>query len=181
MLPPVLIYLARHRPDRVRHDLPYLWNDMLHHIDMSVPVLLVNVPLELLERDLVPILKLAVVLRMLLDSVIGQMHVFGLQVVQRELLARGPDIPALLEKEGSQGPVERGQNCEDSDVKLPLLIEQGVLNVLLDDIGPGGRSFPHDRLDFLETADHLDAVPTVRALSGLDDPGIAFKLIININ
>ena len=76
MLPSVLVYLRSNRSDRISHDLSYLGDYMLHHIDMSVPILLVNVPLELLERDLVPILKLPVILRMLLNRVICQMHVF---------------------------------------------------------------------------------------------------------
>lgn len=83
-------------------------------------------------RQFVCILKLAIIIRVLLNSVIGQMNELVAQVLHTELLARGSQIAILVEI-AYQVSVDACQQPITPYVKLPLVYQQRVFNVLLDD------------------------------------------------
>lgn len=75
-----------------------LGEDIPHEANGEVAEVAVQIPLEIVNGQLVAILVLAVVLRILLYCVICQVNEFVLQVLDRELLATRTEITVPVEK-----------------------------------------------------------------------------------
>jgi len=73
---------------------------MFLDINPSIRMFSVNVSLELLERDLIAVLKFPVVLGVLLNCVVCEVYVFTVKVIKTEFLARSSYIPTILKEEG---------------------------------------------------------------------------------
>jgi hypothetical protein len=77
-------------------------------------------------------------------------------------------VPITLEVAGN-----RAHHGEAPDVELPVLVEQRLLDVLLDDVGAAVAvhvGVLHQGLDVVDVSADLDAAPTIRVLARLDDP-----------
>lgn len=96
--------------------IPYLMNFLLRDVILEVP-----------ERKLVCVFKLTVVLRMLLDCVVGQMDEIVVYVVGWVGLSWSSDVSFFEE-------VHIHRLCQkrpDSNVKFPFLQQHRLLDVLL--------------------------------------------------
>lgn len=103
------------------------WQEVLLYIYFVIFLSLIQVFLELLEGEGVALLVGPEVLSLVLKALVGQMDLVVLGR-GRVVVRRCPKIAVLVdinfEGVGHQGP--------NSNVKLSLLVKQGLLNVLLD-------------------------------------------------
>jgi hypothetical protein len=81
---PPRIQLEACRPERVCDELLHLRHNVLDHIHLQVPVVLVQIPLEVAVAHLVVIFELTEVLALLLNGVIRQVNELVAEVVQVE-------------------------------------------------------------------------------------------------
>ena len=102
--------------------------DIMPHTDVALWVVLLNVLLKLIKIQLVAIFKPAVVLAVLLNGVVRQMHHLILCVVKPVLEGGCPQIP-LLEEVNLHILVYEDP---DTDVKLALIYQKWPLYVFLD-------------------------------------------------
>ena len=109
----------------------HLWNEVIVDTDTAFWIMLIDVVLELLEAQLIPIFEVAVVFCMLLDCVICQMHEGIVNVLEIDAVFRaGRPQVALFEEEKLVVLVEQYPNA---NVELAFEDEQGPLNILLND------------------------------------------------
>ena len=87
---------------------------------MKEPKVLVEILLEIFEGQLVPVLKLPVVVALLLYCIICEVNVDVVQVVGVVLLARCANIPIIVVVSFLHA-INRGPQPIRSDVKLPPL------------------------------------------------------------
>ena len=69
--------------------------------------------------------------------------------------------------------VDGANQSEGPDVKLPILVEQGLFDVLLDDVAsfvPVDVDILHKVLDLIDVLAHSNPAAPVGVLSGLHDP-----------
>lgn len=95
-----------------------------------------------------------------------------LHIFQVEVLAARPEV-ALVVPVALQVSVDCRHHCEAADVKLPVLIEQWLLNVLLNYVGPllPIDGCVRDDVPYLgQVFADLNATATVRVLARLHDP-----------
>jgi hypothetical protein len=95
-------------------------------------------------------------------------------ILKVEVFATSPKV-ALIIPITLQVAVDRGQQSVAPDVKLPVLIEEGFLDVLLDDVGPllsVNIGIRYDVLDLGEFSANLNATASVSVLTGLDYPNL---------
>jgi tetrahydromethanopterin S-methyltransferase subunit E len=85
-------------------------------------IIFIEVVVELLIADLIPLLVLAVLLGVLLDGVISEVDVHVGAALERELRGGGADV-ALGEPVGLHHAVEGRQQHVVPDVELPPLVE----------------------------------------------------------
>lgn len=101
------------------------------NLDAAVGPFLVEYLLEALVAELVPVLKLAIVLRELLHCVVRKVHVLVVDVLQVDAeLARRSSKVALLEDVKVVILVDKHPHA---DVELAIEYQQRPLNVFLDD------------------------------------------------
>lgn len=72
---------------------------------------------------------------MLLDSVVSQVDHAVRQVLKSELSATGPQVPVSIEV-ALHVAIDRGHEGIEPDIKLPLVDQQRVMNVLLNNTSP---------------------------------------------
>ena len=89
--------------------------------------------LQVLVRHLIAILKLPIIIRLFLYSVIGQMNKPIGQVIQGKLLAGGPYVAILIEVT-FEVAVDGGKQSIAPNIKLSIADKQRPLNVFLDDM-----------------------------------------------
>ena len=138
----------------------------------------VQVPLELMEGEFVGWLVLAVSARFLLDRIVGEVDVGVSDFREVEGVAGCPDVPLLIPV-GLGFPVVDSQQHEHSDVELPMVVEQWVRDVQLQDQGSFLAlllipiSAGHDSLfDVVEVLRAGDALSSIRELPWLHDPTV---------
>ena len=103
------------------------------------------------------------------------MHVSVRNVFKRKLFAAGSKV-ALLVPVTLQVAVDRAHHSERSDVELSTLVKEWFLDVLLHDVRPLVAVHVRvldEALDVVQFLAHLDATPSVRVFSWLDDPNVA--------
>jgi len=91
--------------------------------------------LELFEGDLVPHFIPSIVISLLLHSIISEMDEFVGEFLNIEFSTAGSYV-AFIIAEAFEVLVDTGHHSKAPDIKLPLLVEQRVVNVLLEDKGP---------------------------------------------
>ena len=93
-------------------------------------------------------------------------------IVQGELSRARPDI-GILVAVPLKGTVDTGQHAKAPEVELPLVHQQRVVNVFLDDVGTVlFICLSNDGLDIPERFDNSDPLASVCILTWLDDPGV---------
>lgn len=95
-------------------------------------------------------------------------------IIEGVLTATSSDV-AILVTVALHAAINTGTKAEAAEVKLALMDEQGIVNVLLNDEGAVSIFFHRSTnylLDLLDGLDHCDALATVGVLAWLDDPGV---------
>jgi hypothetical protein len=88
---------------------------------------------------------------------------------------------ALIEEVALEDTVEGSCKEVGADVKLPLAVEVGILDVFLDDEGASIPLHHFDLLlDFLEATHHRDAVATVGVLARFADPDVFALVLVGV-
>jgi hypothetical protein len=124
------------------------------------------------------LLELAVVGVLLLDGVVGEVHL-GLEVVYVELVGGCPDI-AVLVPVGPIHPKEVGDQHEVPDIELPVVVKQGSIQVHLDYVGAlgllvlvfGGPSLLQYSIQLVYLVYDCYALSLVAVLPRLDYPDV---------
>ena len=127
------VYLARYSSHWVLCHLLHLGHHFLG--ELTFDVLTVKILLELRVTELVTRLKLTIVIQLLLYSVVGEMHISVRDILEREFSTTGSEI-ALWVPIALQISIDTAHHCEAPDIKLTILVEQWLFNVLLNDVGP---------------------------------------------
>jgi len=106
------------------------------------------------------------------------MHVPIGHILEREFPRARPQVavgvPVALEVAANGA-----HQGEAPDVKLPVLVQEWFLDVLLDYVGAAVAVHVcvlHQGLNVVDVAAHLDAAPTIRVLSWLHDPEVLAEL-----
>lgn len=131
---PLWINFSIHRSERISHQLSYLRHDVSPYVDVQVWMVLLNVTLKILETELIAILIFAVVLRKFLHCVIREMDEFVVYIFQIEFFAARADIGIFIEI-ALEVPVYRSEHAVTSEIKLPTMYQQWVVDVALDNEG----------------------------------------------
>ena len=178
------VQLSAHCLHSVSCHLLQLRDDIFHNVHLLlncvVCELLVQVFLEINIGELVSTFEAAVVVRLLLNCVIGQMDEPVLYIFQRKLLGRCAHIP-LVVPVALKITVTRGDQNVAPDVEFAPLKEQRLFNVLLNYVtslgSTVGDSVANDFLDLLQILAHVDPASSVGVLSRLHDPQRLAKLL----
>ena len=93
-------------------------------------MLLIEVPLEVFDRELVVSFKLAVIFSILLNGIVGEVDVFDVKVVQVKSLGGGAQVAVIVEVT-LQDAIDRSHHAESSNVKLSSINEEGSIDILL--------------------------------------------------
>ena len=122
--------------------------------------------------------KSAVVIALFLHSVIRQMNHSIRRVFQIILAAASPQIPVRVPVRLQVAVDSRAERVTPY-VKLPILVQQRLLDVLLNDIAaPVAIDLLclNQALDVIQIAADLDTATSIRVLSGLHDPELVAVL-----
>lgn len=154
-----------------------LRKDVCVEVVLLVWKLEVEVSLEIDKGQFVPGLKLGVLVRVLLDGVVGQMNECISAVLDRELAAARSNI-ALLIPVGPDYAVGLRDEHVAPEIELPAVVEEGAVDVELHNVGLFFAVGMHllagqDLLDFLEAVADVDAVAAVGDFPGLDNPDVS--------
>ena len=125
---------------------------------------------------LISILKFAIVIALLLNSIVRQMYELIRQVISVILLARSPNVPVIVKIPFLHSSYGTEQSVA-SDIKFSPLDQQGSLDVFLDDvcrvaeriIGP---TILYDGFNFSEGVANLNARASVRIFTRLHNPNV---------
>lgn len=85
---------------------------------------------------------------------------------------------ALLVPVALQIPIDGAHHGEAPDIKLPVLVQQGLLNILLNDVTAfvaTGAGVVDKAFDLVEILAHGDATASVGILSRFDYPEVLAK------
>ena len=160
------------RSERVRYEFLYLRENVSLHVEVQVWLLGVYDFCEVLETHLVRVFKLTVVLRFVLDGVIGQMDESVAHVVEVVFARTRPHVPILVAVP-FQRAVNAGQHSIDSEIEFSLVHQKRVVDVLLNYEGAVLSGFSLNNLLYLfHVFDNLDALASVSVFTRLDDPQI---------
>lgn len=177
MLPLVWVEIHKGRLDCIGSQTFHLLQDAIVKILSGLQLItLIKVALKLLVADFVALLVLAILLRVLLDGVVGEMDVEIGALFEAELGGGSSDV-ALGVPVGLKDAVEGGQKHIVADIELPPLVQQRLLHVLLQDEGPQGAiavllSGLQPQPDVLQSMADGYAVASVAVLPRLHDPNI---------
>lgn len=139
-----------------------------------------NVSSQFIVADFVAFLVFAVVGQILLDCIVGKMDP-AVAAVKRVLARCGTDIAVFI-------PItlddSLGASHHDvvSEVEFAFEVEEGTLDVGLDDVGAETTvgvsiSLLQNGFDFLESQAHLDAVTPVAVFSRFNNPSVVLLLL----
>lgn len=162
---------------RVRHESLHPWEEVSHELNLQGGKSLLQVQLKVVDWQFITTFKLAVVLRIWLDGIIGQMHVSVCQIWQIERLRARSEV-AIIVHEAFQHAIDTGEHGKGANVKFASTNQQRPLDVLLDDAGPvliGGFRGNH-RFDLAEFWRNFDATASVRIFTWLYDPDVLMPI-----
>lgn len=165
---------------RVCNELLNLREDVSVEIEVELGLLRTDHLCEVLEAQLVSILKLSVVVRFLLNSIVCQMHKLVANVVERVLSAACSDV-AILVAVAFETAIDARQQSEAPEIELASVNEQRVVNILLNDESSVAIFFhgpANDRLNFLNRLDDCYTLPSVGVLSRFDDPRVLRRSVL---
>ena len=91
--------------------------------------------MEVRVGELVATLKLPVVITLLLHCVVSQMNKSISNILKIEVLATSPKV-ALIVPIALEVAINCSQQSVASNVKLSVLVEERLLKVFLDNVGP---------------------------------------------
>lgn len=131
MLAFVRVELLTDRIERFNDNFLHLGHEVVLNADLGFRVVFVNVVLELVERELVPVLKLPVRLALHLHGVVGQVHEGVIHILQIYAIVTAGGAQVALREE-----VQVGVMCQDDpnpDVKLTFSNQKRAFDVLLND------------------------------------------------
>lgn len=131
--------LGKNTPHRISAHLLHFRQDLLPKIILLPPERPIQVPLKLLITDLIIRLKLMIVGITFLHSVVGEMYL-RLEIVDIELVGGGADV-ALLVPVSAGDSEEVGDHEVVADVEFAVVVEEGAVDVHLDDVGALGLLF----------------------------------------
>ena len=162
--------------DGVDGDLFHPGQNLFLEIVLLLGMVRIQVLLELGVGDLVRRLILAIIGSVLLDRIVGQVDL-PLEVVDVELVGGSADVP-FLEPVRLEDPVDLADHHVVPDIELPLLIQEGPINIQLYYEGLLAPIIMHflrfyDRVELVYLIDHSDAVASVGELPWFDDPDVA--------
>lgn len=123
---------GRAGPDGVRGHLLHLGVNLFIEAVFAL-VLSAQVLLKIRVGDLVALLVFAVLGQVLLDRIVGQVHI-GQRVLNRVLEGSGPDV-AIFIPVSLDAAVDRSDHHIVPDVELSALVQEWLLYVTLDDVG----------------------------------------------
>ena len=159
----------------------HLWENRLVEIrlfflSLWLPGVLSEIFLKLAVGKLISLLVLAVVLAILLDGVVGEVSVEILAVFVVVLEGRCPDV-SFVEPVALKLPIHACHQHEMANVELPFVVEQGFLDVPLEDECSqfALRAFfspLQPNLDIIERRTDSDTFPSVGELSRLQNPNV---------
>lgn len=143
--------------------------------------LLGEIFLKLIIGYFVALLEASVILTILLDGVIGEMHHGIADFLQVEQIRRCSDV-ALTVPIGSDPSVHSGDNHVVADIELPAAVKQRPLYVLLEDEGFVLAIFvflscPYQSFYLTDFFDDCYPVSSVAILSWLQNPNIPELLL----
>ena len=122
--------------------------------------------------------KSAIIVTLLLHGVIGQMyHTIGC-VFQVVLAATRPKVPVCVPVRLQVSVLGRAERVAPN-VELPILVQERLLDVLLNDIAAPVAVYLlclNQTLDVIQVATDLDTATSVRVLSRLYDPELVAVL-----
>lgn len=167
--------------DGVDSDLFHPGQNLFLEIVLFLGMVRIEVLLELSVGDLVRRLILAIIGSVLLDRIVGQVDL-PLEIVDVELVGGSADV-AFLEPVRLEDAVDLADHHVVPDIELPLLIQEGTIDVKLHYEGLLAAILMHflrldDRIQFVYLIDHSDAVASVGELPWLDDPDVAHRSLL---
>ena len=101
-------------------------------------------------------------------------------VVEGILSATRPDVTVLVTV-ALQAPIDTRQQAEASEVKLALVHQQRIVNILLYNkrsVSIFTHRSAYDRLDLADGLHHGNALASVSVLTRLDDPGVLRRPVL---
>ena len=174
VLKPVRVDLGEGCLESVSDQLLYLREKISDEVKVKVGLLGLHNLGKVLKTEFVAIFKFSVVIGLLLNRVVRQVHERVTHIVERELPAACADVPVLITV-AFNGPVDARHEAEAAEVKLASVHKQRIVNVLLDDesaIAVFLARTSNYLLDFSQGFYDLDALATIGVLARLDNPGV---------
>ena len=146
--------------------------------EITINLLRIKIPLELLVTQFISTFELAVIIKFLLDCIIGQMYIPVGYVFSRELSATSSEVSFLVPVT-LHIAIDSAHHCEASYVKLSILVQQRLFDVLLNDVTPFVPIHIRVQNQVFNTVKvfaDINATPSVGVLARLDDPNVFTKL-----
>ena len=133
----------------------------------------IEVPLEVIDRHLIAILKLPVIFCVLLNCIVCQVNIFVGKIINRVLFRAGPKITVSIE-EAFLIPVNGCHQAITPYIKFPAINQQRFFYVFLHyHCASALRELGfEDLLYFVERVRHMYPAPAIRVLARLDDPHV---------
>lgn len=121
----------------------------------------INVLFKIQVGHFVEILELAILFTFLLNSVVGEMNKFVIDVLEGVLLTGCPQV-AVLVPVTLEIAVNAGEQDKHADVEFPLVVKIGVFHVFLDDHGSVARALgPQQVPDLFEAFDYRYSIASI--------------------
>ena len=146
-------------------------------------MLLVDHFRKVLQAQLISVLELAKLVSLLLNCIVCQMNERVSDVVECVLTTARPDVPVLIAV-ALKTAIDARAEAKAAEVKLALMHEQRVVNVLLNykcAVAIFFQGPPNNLLNFAQSLHDSDALPAIRILTRLDDPGVLRSTMLLAN
>ena len=151
--------------DRIFHDFLDLWDDIFVKVNLWRRLPTVQVLLEVTVRQFIAVFKPPVVFRLLLNSVIGQMHKLIACVTDGINLGRCSQVPFRVVVP-LYNPIKTSDHHEAPNVKFPTVYQKRISNVPLNYVsvfsGQWERVVNERTLYLLDILTDSDSIPSVR-------------------
>lgn len=147
-----------------------------HLLEHSIEVVLfvrvgqVEIPLKLFIAEFVSLLVLSVLLRVLLNCVVGKVHLDVLDISSLKCLTACSDVPVFVPV--SLDSVDRCDHHIMPEVELPSVVKERFGNIELGDNGLVPCLLAMDFKELRQRVDDYDILPSIRILAWLDNPQV---------
>ena len=136
----------------------------------------VEIPLKIRKRDLVGWLKFSIILMVLLNGIIGEMHKFIAEILHIKLFGSRSNIP-ILKPIALLIPVDTTYTNVGAYIEFTLLVEEGH-DVLLNDVSANSSHFINfiflDNISNLfDSLNHLNVCSTISIFTRLHEPSVS--------